>query len=154
VIIVRKPVPGVSEATLARFAGKAARAVKLKGSINILITTSRELQALNRRFRAKDKPTDVLSFPPMAEFSTGLAGDIAISAEIAARNAKLLGHSTADEIKTLALHGILHLAGYDHEHDNGAMAQKEEKLRRSLGLPVSLTERSVRNISRVSRPSR
>jgi len=114
-IIVRKPVPGVRESTLARFAGKAARAVKLKGSINILVTSSRELQALNRRFRGKDMPTDVLSFPPMANFSTGLAGDIAISAEIAARNAKALGHSTADEIKTLALHGILHLAGYDHE---------------------------------------
>jgi len=90
----------------------------------------------------------------MANFSTGLAGDIAISAEIAARNAKALGHSTADEIKTLALHGILHLAGYDHEQDNGAMAKQEEKLRRSLGLPVSLTERSGRSTSRDSRPPR
>ena len=153
-IIIRKRVPGVSESALARFVARVARALKLKGSIHILITSSRELQALNHRFRGKDKPTDVLSFPPMTEFSTGLAGDIAISAEIAARNAKALGHSTAAEIKTLALHGILHLAGYDHERDNGFMARKEEKLRHSLGLPVSLIERSIRGTSRGSRPSR
>jgi probable rRNA maturation factor len=150
-IILRKPVVGVTESSLSRFVGKAARAVKLKGSIHVLVTTNREVQALNRRFRGKDKPTDVLSFPPMADFAAGVAGDIAISAEIAAKNAKELGHSTAEEIKTLALHGVLHLAGYDHEQDGGAMAKKEQRLRTALRLPVALIERST---SRISRPQR
>lgn len=141
-IILRKPVAGISESSLARFVGKAARAVNLKGSVHVLVTGNRELRALNRRFRGKDKPTDVLSFPPIADFAAGVAGDIAISAEIAARNAKQLGHSAAAEIKTLALHGVLHLAGYDHERDEGAMAKEERRLRLSLGLPVSLIERS------------
>jgi probable rRNA maturation factor len=151
-IILRKPVAGVSESSLARFVGKAAHALKLKGSVHVLVTGNRELQALNRRFRGKDKPTDVLSFPPMAGFAAGLAGDIAISAEIAARNARQLGHSTAAEVKILALHGILHLAGYDHERDNGAMAKKEQGLRISLGLPVSLIERSVGAKAPAARP--
>ena len=73
---------------------------------------------------------------------SGLAGDIAISAEIAAQNARHLGHSAAQEIKILVLHGILHLAGYDHESDRGTMARKEVRLRKSLGLPSGLIERS------------
>jgi probable rRNA maturation factor len=125
--------------------------VKLKGSVHVLVTSNREVQALNRRFRGKDKPTDVLSFPPMADFAAGVAGDIAISAEIAAKNAKELGHTTAEEIKTLALHGVLHLAGYDHEQDDGAMARKEQRLRTTLGLPVALIERSTSRVSRRSR---
>jgi probable rRNA maturation factor len=153
-IILRKPVAGISESSLARFVSKAARAVKLKGSINVLVTSSRELQALNRRFRGQDKPTDVLSFPPMANFSAGEAGDIAISTEIAAQNAKQLGHSLAAEIKTLALHGVLHLAGYDHERDDGAMAVQEGRLRHGLGLPLSLIERGVRSTNQSSRPPR
>ena len=60
---------------------------------------------------------------------TGLAGDIAISADIAKQNARRLGHSAAQEIKILALHGVLHLVGYDHETDAGAMAGRETKLR-------------------------
>jgi probable rRNA maturation factor len=150
-VILRKPVVGVSESSLSRFVGKAARAVKLKGSVHVLVTSNREVQALNRRFRGKDKPTDVLSFPPMADFASGVAGDIAISAEIAAKNAKELGHSIAEEIKTLALHGVLHLAGYDHEQDDGSMAKKEQRLRTVLGLPVALIERTK---SRATRPPR
>ena len=69
------------------------------------------------------------------------AGEIAISADIARENAARLGHSAALEVKVLVLHGILHLAGFDHERDNGEMARKEAGLRRKLGLPSSLTER-------------
>ncbi len=72
----------------------------------------------------------------------GYAGDIAISADIARRNGRLLGHGAAIEIKTLILHGLLHLAGYDHESDNGRMARKEALLRRALGLPEGLIERT------------
>ena len=110
--------------------------------VNVLVTGSSELRSLNRRFRDKDQSTDVLSFPPGPCFVNGLAGDIAISADIAKANARQLGHSAAQEIKVLALHGLLHLVGYDHESDQGVMARKERQLRRSLGLPLGLIERS------------
>ena len=118
--------------------------LKLRGLVNVLVTGSRELRSLNRRFRGQDKPTDVLSFLPSPDFGNGLAGDIAISAEIAKQNARLLGHPAAQEIKILALHGVLHLAGYDHESDHGRMAGKEADLRRALGLPAGLIERNGR----------
>jgi probable rRNA maturation factor len=62
----------------------------------------------------------------------------------------LLGHSEAQEVRVLVLHGILHLAGFDHERDNGAMARKEANLRRALRLPVSLTERGHTDHQRAS----
>lgn len=104
----------------------------------MLITGNREVQALNREFRKKNKPTDVISFPSVA---LGIAGDIAISADIARANGRELGHGTLAELKVLILHGILHLAGLDHEADHGEMARKEARLRRQLGLPVGLIER-------------
>jgi len=118
----------------------------------VLVTGSREIRALNVRFRDEKRATDVLSFPP-PPFSDGFAGDIAVSVDIAARNARQLGHSTADEIRILILHGILHLAGYDHERDRGEMAEKEMVLRRRLKLPVALIERAsdARTPSKLSR---
>src|ERR1051326_6098623 len=141
-VILRKPVANLNEATLKRFVNKACKAAKLKGSVNVVVTSSREMRSLNRRFRGKDKATDVLSFPPMADFADGLAGDVAISADIARKNARILGHAPVEEIKILALHGVLHLAGYDHENDNGEMVREENRLRRLLGLSTSLIERS------------
>lgn len=139
---MQKKVAALSQATLARFVTRASRAASLRGTINVLVTSSQELRGLNSRFRGKDRPTDVLSFPPVLGLADGFAGDVAISADIAAKNARRLGHSTAEEIKILVLHGVLHLAGYDHEHDQGEMARREERLRRSLGLPVGLIHRS------------
>jgi probable rRNA maturation factor len=141
-VILRKSVAKLTQSGLARFVTRASQAVRLHGTVHILVTSSRELRSLNRRFRGKDNPTDVLSFSPMVGFANGFAGDVAISAEIAARNAKTLGHSPAEEIKILVLHGILHLAGYDHEQDDGKMARTEQRLRQSLGLPAGLIERS------------
>ena len=141
-VIVRKRVAGLSEIALARFVTRASRAAHLRGAVNVLLTSSRELRALNNRFRGKDRPTDVLSFPPVAGQVDAFAGDVAISAEMAAQNARLLGHSPAEEVKILALHGMLHLAGYDHERDQGEMARKEELLRKSLRLPSGLIDRS------------
>ena len=143
-VILRKRIPGLSEAALARFVARVGSEMRVKGLVNVLVTGSGELRSLNRRFRGKDAATDVLSFEPLAELADGLAGDIAISAEIAAQNAKRLGHSTAEEIRILALHGILHLAGYDHENDAGEMARKEDRLRKQLGLPVALIQRQGR----------
>jgi probable rRNA maturation factor len=141
VIIFRRPVTGLSEASLARFVTRARRVARLKKKANVLVTTSRELQELNRRFRGKNRPTDVLSFPEEPGI-VDFAGDVAISADIASRNAAELGHTTAAEIKILALHGILHLAGYDHERDEGEMARKEERMRKVLGLPGGLIGRN------------
>jgi probable rRNA maturation factor len=142
-VILRKHVAGLSDAALSKFVLRASRATKLRGVVNVLVTSSQELRTLNRRFRQKDQPTDVLSFPPEPGLVTDLAGDIAISADIARQNARHLGHSATQEIKILVLHGVLHLAGYDHECDDGAMARKEAKLRQTLGLPVGLSERNA-----------
>src|ERR1022692_973521 len=131
--------PDVRERALALFAGKAQRAVGLRGDVVIFVTCSEEMQKLNREYRGKDEPTDVLTFPSL---SPRLLGDIAISVEIAAANAAELGHSTEAEVKVLILHGLLHLAGYDHETDDGEMQTRETTLRRKLGLPVGLIERA------------
>jgi probable rRNA maturation factor len=136
VIIFHRPVKGVSHAGLERFARRAQKLAGVKGEVAILITSRRKVQALNRRFRKKDKATDVLSFPGAQ------GGDIAICAEIARRNAGRLGHSVGDELKVLVLHGMLHLAGYDHEADSGQMAAVEARLRSRLQLPVGLIQRS------------
>ena len=141
-VVMRKNVAGLSEASLRKFVLRAARAAGLRGSVSVLVTTNQEMQSLNRQFRGKDKPTDVLSFPAVAGLPVQLLGDIAISANIAAQNAKQLGHSAKDEIRILVLHGVLHLAGYDHEQDHGAMALKEMRLRKQLGLPIGLMERT------------
>jgi probable rRNA maturation factor len=141
-VILNKRVVGLNEPSLDRFVARARRAVGLSGSVTVLITSSREMRSLNGRFRGKDKATDVLSFPAHFE-SARFAGDIAISAEIASDNARRLGHSTAEEVKILALHGVLHLAGFDHEADRGEMARVEERLRQKLGLPGALIARAA-----------
>lgn len=141
-VTFERPVVGLTEIALVRFLGRARRAVGLRGAVNVLITSSRELRSLNHRFRGQDKPTDVLSFPAARDLPKAYAGDMAISADIASENGKRLGHSAAEEVKILVLHGVLHLAGYDHERDNGRMARKEERLRRELRLPLGLIERS------------
>lgn len=141
-VILQKRVAGVSERSLDRFVRRARRTAGLRTRVNVLVTSSAQLRLLNRRFRGKDRPTDVLSFPALPGLEKNHAGDIAISAEIAARNARSLRHSAADEIKILALHGILHLKGYDHESDEDEMARREQKLRRALRLPAGLIERA------------
>ena len=144
-VLLEKKITGLSAESLGRFVLRARRELGLRGTLNILVTSNEAMRSLNRQFRRKNKPTDVLSFPAASSSQplekTRLAGEIAISAEIARANAARLGHSVATEIKVLALHGILHLAGYDHERDNGTMARKEANLRRAFRLPSSLTER-------------
>ena len=126
---------GISRPGLARFARRAQKLAGVTGAVDILVSGNRRLQELNRRFRRKNKPTDVLSFPRPD------GGDIAISAELARQNAGRYGHSAPAELKILILHGMLHLAGHDHESDNGRMAQMEARLRAELKLPASLIDR-------------
>src|SRR5207302_2044201 len=144
----------LSDAALSRFVSRAGKEAGLDGSVNVLLTSSHELRSLNNRFRHKDKATDVLSFPAMPALKRKLAGDLAISVDIASRNARELGHSTAHEVKILVLHGILHLAGYDHESDDGEMARTELRLRRDLRLPSGLIERNGAEPAKNSRRQR
>ena len=141
-VVLSRRIPGLSERALSNFVMSACRAAGLKGAPTILVTNSRRMRQLNAQFRGKDYATDVLSFPSPT-FVEGFSGDIAVSADIAARNAQAMGHSVSDEVKILVLHGVLHLAGYDHESDNGQMAEKELRLRRKLGLPAALIERAA-----------
>jgi len=134
-----RPPEETSAQALSRFATKAQRALDLRGEVNIYVTSSREMQELNRRYRRKNKPTDVLSFPSRVP---EVAGDVAISLEIAAANAAEIGHSLATEVKVLILHGLLHLAGFDHEKDNGEMLAREIAMRQEFKLPVGLIERT------------
>lgn len=131
-------------ATLARFLTRARKAVKLRGQVSVLLTTDAAQRSLNRRFRGKNKPTDVLSFPAdqTAPGAERVAGDLSISVPTARRQAEQQGHSLSTELKVLILHGVLHLAGYDHETDTGQMARRERSLRASLGLPGGLIERA------------
>jgi len=119
----------------------AQRAVGIRGQVNVLITSDDKMRRLNRDFRGKDQVTDVLSFP--AARNGKIAGDIAICRDIARQNARTLGHSLNTEVKILLLHGLLHLAGHDHESDNGEMAALERKLRAKLKLPTGLIERAI-----------
>ena len=143
-VIFQKRVADLTELALDRFLARARRAAGLKGTVNVLLTTSAEMKSLNRRFRRKAQPTDVLSFPAEPGARKQFAGEIAISAEIAAQNAHALGHSPAEEVKILVLHGVLHLRGYDHERDRGQMVKREEQLRAQLHLPLGLIERARR----------
>jgi probable rRNA maturation factor len=111
---------------------------RARGALTIALVTDARVRALNRRFRRKDRPTDVLSFP--AEEPDHL-GDIVIAAGVARRQARHAGHSFSTELRVLALHGLLHLLGYDHERDAGRMARVERRLRRQGGLPLGLLER-------------
>jgi len=143
VIILERVLDGVSAASLARFARRAQRLAGIRGEVNVLVAGNRRLRQLNRVFRGKDRPTDVLSFPRNGDQRNGHGGgDIAVSADLARSNAARYRHSPSDELRILILHGMLHLAGLDHERDGGRMARLETRLRSQLRLPGSLIERA------------
>jgi probable rRNA maturation factor len=140
-------------AWLARIAPRTAR-----GAVTIAILPDAKVKALNRQYRGMNKATDVLSFPaetgqraerkgqkrlsPQPLALSPFLGDIVIARGVAARQARNLGHPVATELRVLALHGLLHLLGYDHEADNGRMARTEARLRRRAGLPQGLIART------------
>ena len=128
--------------TLSLFLREAQKVVRLRGQVSVLLTTDKNIRRLNRQFRGKDKATDVLSFPAAEAMAGEVAGDLAVSVPTALRQAREQGHTLAVELKVLMLHGLLHLAGYDHECDNGEMGRRERRLRGRLGLPEGLIERS------------
>lgn len=109
--------------------------------IELLLVDNSTIKELNKTFRLKDEPTDVLSFP-LQYLSKSPLGSIVISSEFVIQKAQELHHSYNDEFSLLFIHGLLHLLGYDHEIDNGEMRQKEEELIRLFNLPKSLIVRS------------
>ena len=139
IVSFRRAGTGLPRAELNSFARALIADVSHGRRFECLITDDRELQRLNREFLGHDYPTDVLSFP--SGTPGGFAGEMAISAQRAAEQASEFGHTQADEIKILMLHGLLHLLGMDHETDRGAMASEEKRWRQHFSLPLTLTER-------------
>jgi probable rRNA maturation factor len=125
---------------------------RASGEVAIALVSDARIRALNRQYRGKNAATDVLSFPvderarvPSPQSRKGHSlGDIVVATGVALRQAKEAGHSYQTELRVLALHGLLHLLGYDHDHrdDRGRMARAEARLRRRGGLPAGLIERS------------
>ena len=156
----RLPAPGVSR-WLARVAPGRAR-----GTLSVALVSDATVRRLNRAYRGVDRATDVLSFSatpspepripnpksgpnpesripnPESRILGVFLGDIVIARGVARRQARAAGHSELTELRVLALHGLLHLLGYDHEGDNGRMREVERRLRRKGGLREGLIERS------------
>lgn len=139
---------------------------RARGDLAIALASDAQVRALNRRYRGQDRPTDVLSFPadtasipshPSSRGPNPPLGDLVIATGVARRQAVEAGHSYATELKVLALHGLLHLLGYDHHapDDNGRMRRLESRLRRKGGLEAGLIERAgAARQSRGARPVR
>jgi probable rRNA maturation factor len=120
---------------------------RIRGTVSVALVSDRRVRGLNRDHRKSDYATDVLSFPggepsPLDQTRGPFLGDIVIATGVARRQARAAGHSERTEVRILALHGLLHLIGYDHERDAGAMAQAERRLRRKGGLREGLIERA------------
>lgn len=129
---------------------------RARGHMTIALISDARIRSLNRQFRHTDKPTDVLSFPAddaapepaggparTGRHGRSYLGDVVIASGVARRQAQAAGHSLQTELRVLALHGLLHLLGYDHEHDDGRMARLERRLRARGGLREGLIERTV-----------
>ena len=118
-----------------------------RGGVSVALVSDRRIRLLNRAYRGRDYATDVLSFPnalgPHPLGRRPFFGDIVIARGVARRQARQARHSELTELRLLALHGLLHLLGYDHEHDRGRMFRIERRLRRKGGLPEGLIERSA-----------
>ncbi|MEP6918739.1 MAG: rRNA maturation RNase YbeY, partial [Acidobacteriota bacterium] len=150
----------VLDGGLARWLTGVAPA-RVRGDVAVALVTDPHIRRLNKTYRAKDLATDVLSFPafetrppapgpripdPGSRAAVPALGDIVIATGVARRQAREAGHSFQTELRVLALHGLLHLLGYDHEDraDGGRMARTEARLRRKGGLASGLIARAGR----------
>ncbi len=162
---LQRSVAGVRAPGLATWLAATAPA-SARGEVTVALLPDARVRALNRRFRGQDHVTDVLSFhsedrsrqtadgrrqrsspePRAPSPDPPYLGDIVIAAGLAARQAREAGHSVSTEVRILALHGLLHLVGYDHERasDRGRMDRAERRLRTTGGLPAGLIERGGR----------
>jgi len=130
VLLNRQKRRSVSAPRLRKVLRAAARTLRVRGELSLVLAGDGLLRRLNRDYRGKDKTTDVLSFP--GDGGEAGLGDIVISVAKAERNARRFGRSLPQELDVLALHGFLHVLGYDHEADGGAMDRLEGRLRRRL----------------------
>ena len=137
---------------LTAWLAKAAPATA-RGEVTIALVSDARMRTLNRSYRNKDYATDVLSFPVAAPLGAPVdgqpaqdnyLGDIVIATGVAQRQADDVGHPIGTELRVLALHGLLHLLGYDHETDSGEMARLEARLRKKAGLKEGLISRQTR----------
>jgi len=145
-IEVNGRIPRLTHDEIERFVGEVLRAARKAGAVHEAITAvsiafvgDAAMKSLNRRFRGKDRTTDVLTFPADDSYADPGAqgrplGDIVISIDQARRQAATESHSLATEVRYLILHGVLHALGYDHEADNGEMNALELRVRRAVGL--------------------
>ena len=122
---------------------------RARGVVSVALVSDQRVRVLNRTYRRKDYATDVLSFPnasspsnPQSLIPNPFLGDIVIARGVARRQARQARHSEQTELRVLALHGLLHLLGYDHERDHGRMRRIERRLRRKGGLHEGLIERA------------
>src|SRR5262245_29483484 len=124
--------PGVSRSELRTWAQMILRHLQqTQAELSLALVTDPMIHALNRQYRGKDKPTDVLSFPLADEIQPSVLGDVVISVDTTARQAQQHGHSLGEELQILLIHGILHLLGYDHEVSRGEsirMRRKEQEI--------------------------
>jgi probable rRNA maturation factor len=145
---------------------------RARGTVTVAFVSDARMRVLNRTWRGIDRPTDVLSFPGWSRDATDRSakalrgapgargrgqahlGDIVIATGIAARQAREASHPMSVEWRVLALHGLLHLLGYDHERDRGTMARVERRLRLEGGLPAGLIERKPGRASRARHEER
>lgn len=134
-VVVRAPRPGITPSRLRRLLRHVLRREGARGtaSLTVVLTSDREIRALNRRFLGRDRPTDVLAFPG----EDGVLGDVVVSVDRARSQARAAGHSVAAEVAFLAAHGLLHLLG----HDDGTRRRRAAMLRRQR---VLLGEGGVR----------
>ena len=139
----------VRDGGLARWLERVAPS-SARGEVAIALVSDARMRALNRRYRRKDYATDVLSFPahgdgsPSVRPASGPLGDLVIATGVAKRQARDAGHSLQTELRVLALHGLLHLLGYDHDDpaDRGRMKRLEMRLRKKGSLAAGLIERN------------
>ncbi len=148
----------VRDGGLSRWLAAAAPA-RARGEVAVALVSDAHIRKLNSQYRRKPVPTDVLSFParsgisdpgflaadPGSRIPARALGDIVIATGIARRQARDACHSYQTELRVLALHGLLHLLGYDHDRKNdaGRMARLEARLRRKGGLRAGVIERAL-----------
>jgi probable rRNA maturation factor len=145
-VLDRQRARRVGRHVLGTFLGRvAAELAPAPHSMTVCLVSDRRMRELNRTYRDRDTPTDVLSFGGEvvpAPDGVRYLGDVVIAVPYAARQARARRHSLARELKILALHGYLHLLGYDHETDRGEMMRLQRRLERRLLPPVRRTARS------------
>ena len=137
-IVNRQRVVHVSVKPLQDFFEKVRRELRFpQDAVTVQFISDAAMARLNQNFRHKRGPTDVLSFPATSskpKRNAPYIGDIAISPQTARRNARRFSRTLPTEMRILILHGMLHLAGFDHETDRGQMDRRENRLRRRLGV--------------------